>query len=602
MTTNLPALPSLEHLRRQSKDLVTAFRKGDADAIRRVHAHLPRAAALDAGTITDQGLKLSEAQLIIARDHGFASWPRLKRHVEELQPDDAAATEAFKRAVEKGDSARARTLLRTQAAVRAQVNAPLFSFDSPAILAAASRQDRKMVEVLLEYGADMNARSQWWAGGFGVLPQSDPEFGAYLIERGADVDIWAAAGMNRLDRLAELITADPALVNVRGGDGQGPLHFAASVEGARLLLDHGADIDMRDLDHAGTPAQYMAADRPEVCRYLLSRGAELDIFMAVQLGDLDLVRRAMEEDPDALRARVGAGKFTSGTSDGGHIYIYTLTSGASPLMVAAHGGNEAVYQYLLEKAIPSEQLLAACLRADEAAVQGMLAARPGLLASLTPEQKGMIAAAAWAHMTASVRVMLDAGFDIEARGDDDSTPLNRAAVRGFADLIDLLLARGASLEARNAFGGRPLGACLWGAENFRDRDGDYARSVELLLQAGAPLSDVRYPIQDRTVTAVLRKHLDRLARTNLIAAIKLGRADRVISLLDHDPSLAKRLTDGILPLYEAVRSNQPEILRTLAARGADPGLRETEHGPTLSEAAARVGSPEISAAVSELSA
>src|SRR2546427_9819567 len=128
-----------------------------------------------------------------------------------------------------------------------------------------------MLEVLLAAGADINAKSRWWAGGFGLLHGASPELAAYAIERGALIDVHAAARLGRLERLQELIAEEPALVNARGGDGQTPLHFASTIAIAAYLLDHGADLDARDVDHESTPAQYMGRDRQEVLRYLIQR-------------------------------------------------------------------------------------------------------------------------------------------------------------------------------------------------------------------------------------------------------------------------------------------------------------------------------------------
>src|SRR4030095_1345600 len=110
----------------------------------------------------------------------------------------------------------------------------------------------------------INAKSRWWAGGFGLLHGAEPELAAYAIKRGALVDVHAAARLGLIKKLQELIAADPALVNARGGDGQTPLHFASTIEIAEFLLNHGADIDTRDVDHESTPAQYMVRDRQEI--------------------------------------------------------------------------------------------------------------------------------------------------------------------------------------------------------------------------------------------------------------------------------------------------------------------------------------------------
>ena len=67
--SQLPARPDLDQLRRQARELHQAARDGDARALRRL-GQAP-------GAVT-----LSAAQLALARDYGFASWPRLKAEVE----------------------------------------------------------------------------------------------------------------------------------------------------------------------------------------------------------------------------------------------------------------------------------------------------------------------------------------------------------------------------------------------------------------------------------------------------------------------------------------------------------------------------------------
>ena len=75
------------------------------------------------------------------------------------------------------------------------------------------RKNLPVLDVLLEYGADLNLKSEWWAGPFGIL-ESDitPEEAAPLIARGATVDIFAAAHLGMADRVRELVEADPSLV------------------------------------------------------------------------------------------------------------------------------------------------------------------------------------------------------------------------------------------------------------------------------------------------------------------------------------------------------------------------------------------------------
>jgi hypothetical protein len=80
-TRNLPPLPDLQQYKKHAKDLVKAHAAGDPNAQRRVAEHHPRAAALSE-TARGVRLKLTDAQLVIAREHGFESWPKFARHVE----------------------------------------------------------------------------------------------------------------------------------------------------------------------------------------------------------------------------------------------------------------------------------------------------------------------------------------------------------------------------------------------------------------------------------------------------------------------------------------------------------------------------------------
>jgi hypothetical protein len=70
---SLPSAPSLEQLRKQAKDLLRAHRAGDPQAVARVAAHEP-----------GEPLKLTGAQHVVAREHGFPSWARLKAYVERV--------------------------------------------------------------------------------------------------------------------------------------------------------------------------------------------------------------------------------------------------------------------------------------------------------------------------------------------------------------------------------------------------------------------------------------------------------------------------------------------------------------------------------------
>ena len=270
---------------------------------------------------------------------GKSQW--IPRHPRRRDP-----IEQIKSAFRADDAARVRAILDDHPELKARINEPLGPFDSPAIVNARSRA---MLDVLIDAGADLNAKSRWWAGGFGLLHQCSPELAAYAIERGAVVDVHAAARLGMMDRLRELITHDPTLVHARGGDGQTPLHFASTVEVAEFLLDHGAEIDALDVDHESTPAQYTVDHRQPVTRFLITRGCKTDILMAAALGDLDLVRTHLDADPDCIRMRVSEEYFPMvRPKSGGTIYQWTLGFHVSAHQVARKFGHEDVVQFLFE--------------------------------------------------------------------------------------------------------------------------------------------------------------------------------------------------------------------------------------------------------------
>ena len=86
MTTPFPAAPSLEQLRNRARDLQRAHRAGDAGARARVAAQHADAT---------EPLKLSAAQLVVAREHGFPSWPRLRAYVDRVAAHGAASSIAY---------------------------------------------------------------------------------------------------------------------------------------------------------------------------------------------------------------------------------------------------------------------------------------------------------------------------------------------------------------------------------------------------------------------------------------------------------------------------------------------------------------------------
>ncbi|CCE08335.1 putative Ankyrin [Bradyrhizobium sp. STM 3843] len=498
----LPPRPSLEHQQKLAKRLLRNCWARDADAIERARTFLP-------GSPDPDALKLHDAQLIIARGYGFDSWAAMKRKIESLT---TSPLEQFDIAVREGDAELARALLQRHADIRARINEPRFDFDAPAVHQA--RKNLALVDVLLQHGADINARSQWWAGGFGILEWDlTPAQAAPLIDRGARITPWAAAGLGLYDELKSILTAHPHLVNERGGDGKTALHCAATCSVAELLLDNGSDLEARDVDHASTPLQYRIADEP-IARLLVARGADVDIFAAARLGDKGLVERCLRNDPRCAESRVNRAPFTA---PGLHIYGWTLGFDLTPADVARKFGHSEIAELIVSSLSPKARLIDALWCGDGERARRELDRHPTALREIEPHEHALLASAAWWYRPDSVRLMLDYGFDPHATGAHNSTPLDRASFHGYADIVATLLSRDPDppLTYQNEFGGIPLGACIYGALNgwTTGHPQDHVRTVKLLLDAGSPLDPTILPTGHDELDTVLRAWLKSSGRS-----------------------------------------------------------------------------------------
>ena len=383
------------------------------------------------------------------------------------------------------DAAALRGMLSRYPALKEMINEPIGPFDSPVIIHVKSRA---MLDALIEAGADINARSHWWAGGFGVLDWAPPDVAQYAIERGATVTVHAAARLGLIDELKAFLAKDPDLVRARGGDGQTPLHMASTVEAADLLMAAGADVNARDVDHESTPAQYMVQERQTVARHLVTKGCATDLLMVAALGEVDATRRHLDADPRSVRMRVDDQWFPKvNPKAGGTIYNWTLGFYASAHEVAKKYGHSDVLQLLFDRTPASARVVEACWIEDEDAVARFRRDVPDVNSGLEEADRTLVAHAARNNKTAAVRLMLECGLPVGTSGQHRATPLHWAAFHGNADMVREILRFEPPLDdTGNDFNGTPIGWAIHGSEHgWYSRAGDYPRVVELLLAAGA---------------------------------------------------------------------------------------------------------------------
>lgn len=261
----LPARANLEHLRNEARQRLRAMRSQNA------------------------AVRLSEAQLLVARGYGFPSWRKMKSYVDALND----VGERLISAVRDGNlKTMGEVLDRYPELVNANAEIDQHAL-MPVDYTGAEAKPRDMMRLqlvhlaivggkidslrlLIERGADVNARNA-----DGRLPLHDcfelnhDDFAKILLDAGAVADVCAAAAYGINDRLREILATHPGHANDLQ-TGNSPLGWAAyghQPEAARILLQHGAIVNRAPYDAKSWGPAAMVASK-DVARMLLEYGAD----------------------------------------------------------------------------------------------------------------------------------------------------------------------------------------------------------------------------------------------------------------------------------------------------------------------------------------
>ena len=336
-----------------------------------------------------------------------------------------------------------------------------------------------------------------------------------MVEGRADQAVHEAALAGLTDKVAEMLAMDPSLIDAKGMDARTPLHCAGTVEVATLLLDHGARIDARDEDHDSTPVQWRISESPDVARFLLQRGAKADIFLAAALGDVALAKRLVNEDRSCLSHRIGKQpEFppVGHEGRGGTIYQWTLRFNSYPHQIALMKGHQRMFDFLYTASDTATRLLVNCVLARRTEAEAIAKDHPEIIPGLPDVDRELVAKYCWETNTnyEAVRLMLDLGFPVaHPERSHGYTPLHNAAWAGSGDLVELLIARGHPVNIRDpGYNSTPLGYALHDClVEKRHPEGEFARVVKALLEAGSPLEGVKYPTGDSALDQVLHPYI-----------------------------------------------------------------------------------------------
>jgi ankyrin repeat protein len=493
----LPARPNLEQLKKQAKALLASAKAHEQDALRRF-AVLPSFSGTSLDQIDASDLALHDAQSVVAREYGFASWNGLREEVESRTLSFEAAVDEFIRCATGGATGRAERLLALHPRLAsATLHTALVLGDTAAVEdrlknhpeivrqsggpqdwepllyvchTSMHKNDPARLEGLVaiarrlcELGANPNAEYHWnwhpelprtalWGAVCAIrhLPLAE-----CLLHAGANptdgVTSHIAGGGGNLDALELLNRFD---LNVDGIPGGVPplvymMSWADNPSGPYWLLDHGADANLA-----------------------WGNDGEAPLHVAARRWNVPMVERLVDHGADVSRRRA---------------------DGATPHTLAELYGNPEIAAWLLahgavDQLSPLERFIASCARADRPAADAVLVTHPAVRSELRPEHHLMLHRPAESGNAAVLETMLSCGFDTEARDKDNVTPLHRASMGGHVDAVSVLLKHGADVNARDGmFSASPLVWAVEGRSHSKHRGADHVGVARLLIAAGSPL-------------------------------------------------------------------------------------------------------------------
>jgi uncharacterized protein len=474
---------------------------------------------------------------------------------DSIRTADTHGNTALHTAAQWGQAAVAGCLLEAGSEANARNTAaqtPLMSMVAPCTMLGIMR-------LLLDQGADINAVDRHGNSALSLSAECIQEtfdWGyhhgttQFLLEAGAIPDARTALILNDLDRVEELVQADPPMLNHRyyGGclpDGFTLLHHACdrgNIPAAKLLLRLGADLEPTDT--RGRPPLYLAAHTAgtrkaqagtELAELLIENNASQNIFTIALLGT----------------APEMASQLTTGTDR----HRQTDQGGNTPLHLAAWNGKTDM-------------------------VRCLLAAGANANTRNARDESPLELATTYCHGE-TIKTLLDAGAYCD---------IFTAVALGAIGHIESRLKENPSIaNAHNRYGETPLSWTQWtdirgdGANAEEVRRFLAANGAQLDLESAAALGDLN------TVSGMLEQapDLSHIRHTALHAAAA-GQTDMLELLIQHNAPLEARTTCRRTPLFEASARDSLEAVDLLVRHGADiegrdnygdtPLVRAADHG------------------------
>jgi ankyrin repeat protein len=605
----LPERPNLEYLKKLAKQKLQDLQRADASA------------------------RLADAQLAVAREHGFASWRKLRAHLDALWPAGEPSghaelprgrIEEFYDAIYRADEATVERMLSVEPAL---VNARHPDGTTP-LLAAADRNKPGLIALLLARGGDPDGVYEHsahtplsWA-----VTSEHFEVAEALRRGGVAPDLYCAAGLGDAKAVEAFFDAEGRLQD--GASSTGSSRYApdgtrlpcpppsarevvsdalyiacrnGKEEAVRILLAHGPDLSFRAFA-GGTSLHwaYFSGSRA-VIEALLRAGADptlrddvlrctpraFGICWPASEGWVSKVRQRLIDDPTLVNIMDAGRAPLHLAAKEGHLGVVGLliVAGAHAQLRTAEGKTALD----LARARPDH---AGCVKVVEFLKDRVPRGREDVVDSIAPDDEEMFIAAIRDGDLGKVKSMLAATPGLIRSRRHGPSPILIACYHGKRDVVECL--RGL-LPALDIFEAAALGDRET-AERLLDGDRGLANAVaedgfgplglasffhhesvvRLLLERGAQV-DVA-SVNDMHVMPL---HSAAAARSVPIARLLLERGA---------PVNARQGTSGLgfTPLMEAALNGQTKMVDLLLEYGADRTMRD-EKGQTAGDHARQNG-------------